>query len=80
MRLVRQDTEIGFIIYNPISVSLWNDLHDPVFDGVGGLAGFNSRAMPFYWPSCSLPFVSSTVFPFSSFFLWVDIVGLGSSD
>ena len=37
------------------SVSLWNDLSDRVLDGVG-LAGFNSRAMPFYWPSCLLPF------------------------
>ena len=27
----------------PFSVSLWNDLADPVFDGVG-LAGFKSRA------------------------------------
>ena len=27
----------------PFSVSLWNDLSDPVFDGVG-LAGFKSRA------------------------------------
>ena len=27
----------------PLSVSLWNDLADPVFDGVG-LAGFKSRA------------------------------------
>ena len=27
----------------PFSVSLWNDLDNPVFDGVG-LAGFNSRA------------------------------------
>ena len=27
----------------PFSVSLWNDLANPVFDGVG-LAGFNSRA------------------------------------
>ena len=30
----------------PISVSLWNDLSDPVFDGVG-LAGFKSRANAF---------------------------------
>ena len=39
-----------------------------------------SRAgqMPFYWTSCSLPFVSSHVFPFSSFILWIGIVGLGS--
>ena len=27
----------------PVSASLWNDLSDPVFDGVG-LAGFDSRA------------------------------------
>ena len=26
----------------PLSVSLWNDLSDPVFDGVG-LSGFKSR-------------------------------------
>ena len=30
----------------PWSVSLWNDLSDPVFDGVG-LAGFKSRANAF---------------------------------
>ena len=30
-------------IFVPFSVSLWNDLSDPVFDGVG-LAGFKSRA------------------------------------
>ena len=30
----------------PLSVSLWNDLSDPVFDGVG-LAGFKSRANAF---------------------------------
>ena len=30
----------------PLSVSLWNDLSDPVFDGVG-LAGFKSRANSF---------------------------------
>ena len=30
----------------PLSVSLWNDLSDPVFDGVG-LAGFKSRAYAF---------------------------------
>ena len=33
----------------PISVSLWNDLCDPVFDGVG-LAGFKSRANAFLFP------------------------------
>ena len=30
----------------PLSVSLWNDLSDPVFNGVG-LAGFKSRANAF---------------------------------
>ena len=30
----------------PLSVSLWNDLVDPVFDGVG-LAGFKSRSDAF---------------------------------
>ena len=30
----------------PLSVSLWNDLSDPLFDGVG-LAGFKSRANAF---------------------------------
>ena len=30
----------------PLPVSLWNDLADPVFDGVG-LAGFKSRANDF---------------------------------
>ena len=30
----------------PLSVFLWNDLSDPVFDGVG-LAGFKSRANAF---------------------------------
>ena len=30
----------------PLSVSLWNDLPNPIFDGVG-LAGFKSRANAF---------------------------------
>ena len=37
----------------PLSVSLWNDLVDPVFHSVG-LAGFKSRSDAFRWPSCSL--------------------------
>ena len=38
-----------------ISVSLWNDLADPMFDGVG-LAGFKSRANAFFIGlSCSIP-------------------------
>ena len=62
-----------------LTVSLWNDLCYPVFDGVG-LAGFKTGPMPFYWLSCSLTFLSPAVFIFSSFILWVGVVGLGSSD
>ena len=40
----------------PLSVSLWNDLVDPVFNGVG-LAGFKSRSNDFFcWASFSLLF------------------------
>ena len=63
----------------PLSVSLWNDLSDPVCDGVG-LAGFKSRPMPFYWPSCSLTFClvlcSLSLLSFYGLVLW----GLGSLD
>ena len=38
-----------------LSVSLWNDLANPVFDGVG-LAGFKSRANAFFIGlGCSIP-------------------------
>ena len=49
----------------PLSVSLWNDLSDPVFDGVG-LTGFKNRPMPFYWLSCWLTF-SLLLFSLSDF-------------
>ena len=61
------------------AVSLWNNLSDPVFDGVG-LAGCESRADAFLLALLLFPFLSRTVYPFSSFILWVDIVGLGSSE
>ena len=40
----------------PLSVSLWDDLADPVFDGMGraGRAG----PMPFYWPKLLNPYYS----------------------
>ena len=64
----------------PLSVSLWNDLANPVFDGVG-LASFKSRANAFYWPKLLDPYYSLLLFfPFLSFCLQVGIVGLGSSD
>ena len=39
-------TSQDFRTFVPLSVSLWNDLSDPVFDGVG-LACFKSRANAF---------------------------------
>ena len=42
--------------FSLLLVSLWNDLVDPVFDGVG-LAGFKSRANVFFISlCCSIPF------------------------
>ena len=61
------------IIHN--SVTLPNDFADLVFDGVG-LAGFNSRANTMYFHTQLAPFLTTTVFPFSSFFLYVGIVWL----
>ena len=62
-----------------LSVSLWNFLVDPLFDGVG-LAGFKSRCNVFLLAQLLSPFLSSTIFPFSYFPLQVGSVGLGSSD
>ena len=62
-----------------LSVSLWNDLVEPVFDGIG-LAGFKSRSNAFLLAQLLSPFLSSTIFPFSSFLLQVGSMGLGSSD
>ena len=67
-------------IFVPLSVSLWNDLSDPVFDGVG-LVGLKSRANAFLWHDL-LSFLSPTVLTFSSFHglvvwgwgLWTDSV------
>ena len=42
----RYRTSQYYRTFIPFSVSLWNDLADPVFDGVG-LAGFKSRANAF---------------------------------
>ena len=60
-----------------LSVSLRNDLADPVFNGVG-LAVW-AEPMLYCWPKLLAPFLSS-VFHFCSFFLLVSIVGLRSSD
>ena len=53
----------------PLSVYLWNDLSDPVFDGVG-LAGFRRRPPFLYWPKLLYPYYSLLLFfLFSSFCL-----------
>ena len=49
------------------SLSLWNDLSDPVFDGVG-LAGFKNRANTFLLACSALSFLSPTVLSFSSLY------------
>ena len=60
----------------PLSGSLWNDLSDPVFNGVG-LVGFKSRANAFLLAKLLAYILSPAVFLFSSFILWVGVVGLG---
>ena len=62
-----------------LSVSLWNDLSDPLFDSVG-LAGFKSRADAFLLAYLLAHFLAPAIFPFSSFILWVGVVWFGSSD
>ena len=52
--------------FAPLSTSLWNDLSDTVFDGVG-LAGFKSRANPFLLVLSALSFLSLAILSFSSF-------------
>ena len=60
----------------PLSVSLRDDLSDPVFDGVG-LAGFKSMANFILFTKLLAHFFSPAGFPFSAFILWVVIVGGG---
>ena len=59
--------------FSPLLLSLWNDLGEPVFDGVG-LGGFKTRSISFLLVSIA-PFLCPTVFPFSSFILLVGFVG-----
>ena len=59
---------------------LWNDLDDPVFDGVG-LRVSREGPMFFYWPKLIYPYYSLLLFShFSSFCLQVGVVGVGYSD
>ena len=50
----------------PLSVSLWNDLSDPVFDGVGR-ADFKSRANAFLLAWSALSFLFPTILSSFSF-------------
>ena len=52
----------------PFSVSLGNNLANPVFNGVG-LAGLKSRANAFYWPKLLYPYYSLLLFLYFFFFL-----------
>ena len=52
--------------FSPLSVSLWNNLSYPVFDGVG-LADLKSRANAFMLAWSTLSFLSTTVLSYSSF-------------
>ena len=79
MRLLAAEPRSIVGLFILLSVSLWNDLSDPVFDGVG-LAGFKSMANAFLLASLFAHFLSPTGFPFSFFILWVGVVGLRSSD
>ena len=62
-----------------LSESLLTDLGAPVFFCVG-LAGFKSSTNAILLALLFPPFLSPSVFPFSSFILSVGIVGLGSLD
>ena len=55
-------------VFIPLSVSLWNNLADPVFDVVCGTGGFQEQSQFFFL--LLNRFLSSTVFPFL-FFLFI---------
>ena len=62
-------------VWLPLSVSLWNDLSDPVFDGVG-LAGFKSRVNAFLLSLSALSFLSPTLYLFLPSMGWLCGVGV----
>ena len=60
-------TSQNYRTFVPLSVSLWNDFGDPVFDGVG-LEGFKSRANACFPVGLICSFIlSPTIFSCSSF-------------
>ena len=60
-------TSLFLMTFNPLSVSLWNDLGDPLFDGVE-LAGFKTKADAFLLVSLAARYLFvSCCFPFLFF-------------
>ena len=67
----RSRTSQNHRIFIPLSMSLWNDLADPVFDGVG-LAGFKTRANYFF---IGVSFTIHTIFFFYFSFFLLSVFG-----
>ena len=67
---------LGVLYMILLSVSLWNELADPVFDSVG-LASLRRGPKLSYRPKLLAPFLSFLDFHFSSFFLFVILSGRG---
>ena len=59
----------------PLSVSLWNDLSDPAFVGVG-LTGFKRRANAFLAARSALSFLSPRFYLFLPSMCWLCGVGV----
>ena len=78
MRLIDiRTTQCGCRTFIPVKGSLWDDLSDPVFDGVR--ASLKSRDNSFPLAKSARILFGIYRFAFSSFFAWVGSVGLGSS-
>ena len=60
-RLAAEPRRTAGLLFPSRSVSLWNDLANLVFDGVG-LAGFKSKANAFYCPKMLYPFYNLQLF------------------
>ena len=62
-----------------LSVALWNNFSDPVFDGVG-TGGLREEGQFLFIGLAARSLFIAYLFPFSSFILLVGMVMLGSSD
>ena len=77
MRLLIAESRSTAGLFIPLSASLWNDLVDSVFDGVG-LAGFKSRANVFLLTEAASSFFVFCCFPFHYFLSIGRYCGAGS--